>query len=276
MGEVRVNRGGMLMIAKRRIRSFSPMVGLAHLFVMGTGACAAEPSIAETAAIAQPLEAAPLPDNEEVSTKEAAPSDSTGLRAVMVRWGKSDADEVTSLTVIVENTGVSSKSADLVLKMRAPDGQVAEQAVRRMDLGPREEVHVTLAVADLPIQSSGVASTLEAIARYEQVYNAGAMLGETKPTPTVLATLNRAPVLYVTHSDDFSSAVVRSAEHEGRANGERFLTGSTPTLKEIRGTMARAVTQDQADEVPVQFVMRLPSGAGDLPPPSTLDADPVE
>jgi hypothetical protein len=145
-----------------------------------------------------------------------------------------------------------------------------------MDLGPSEEVHVTFAVTDLPIQSSGVASTLEASVRYEQVYNAGAMLGETKPTPTVFATLHRAPVLYVTHSDDFSSAVVRSAEEEGRANGELYLTGNPPRLKEIRGAMARAVTRDQADEVPVQFMMRLPSGAGDLPPPSTLDADPVD
>ena len=200
---------------------------------------------------------------------EAIVPESVSPQAVVVGWDGSVGGEVVDkLAAVVESTAATALNVEVVLNIRAPDGQSTEEVLRSAELAAKEKLRLDLPVANLPVQSAGVASMLDLSVRYRAP--GGDLLRESAAgAPGEQTFVARAPALYLTHESTFGKAAARSAAEEARFNGLRYRAGQLPRVSEIRGSKARAVRGAAAAAAPVQFMMRFPPGAPDAPPPPT-------
>lgn len=98
----------------------------------------------------------------------AIPAEGAGTPAIALEWQPRPPDtKLEALTAVVENTTPTQLAVELVISMQAPDGQAVEQVLWAVGLEPRQKLPLTLRLGDLPLQSAGVATTLDLFARYE-------------------------------------------------------------------------------------------------------------
>lgn len=187
-------------------------------------------------------------------------------KAITVRWSDAPAssrEAVERLTARVNNTTPVPREAHLVLTARGATGQEDELDLGKVALEAQAETDLDVSIEDLPVQTSGIATAIQIVAHYESPNNvvAGTLLPESTS-----AMRSASEWRYVTHSDDFQKASVRTNRGEAFRNGELYLRGSLPELNELRSTGSLAAKS--ATQGSTQMIVSLPHGAIPSPTPS--------
>jgi hypothetical protein len=210
---------------------------------------------------------------EEPAVNGAARAEAHGRSAPAVVIGWVDGAETVGkalkgLTVRVINTTAEKIEADVAILMLAPDAaERTQQPLGHVSLEPEGKADLAIDLTGLRVQTSGVATPVQVVASYQGSPDVtppkGTDVDEPRAEPSVGSTFSSS--LYITHDDDFGSALIRSEEDESRRNGELFLAGALPRMTGMRVDGQR-VAADALSQSPVQRVILLPAGAMPLPP----------
>lgn len=141
------------------------------------------------------------------TVEPAVESDGPTATAVTVVWYEQGDEKVgTRFPVLVANTSSEIQSVELLLTGATPSNQIIEQPFLNLALAPNEKRVVSIAVDDLPVQSTVHASALSVTARYGKY--------GSEPTNPPLLTFTES--LMLTFESNFKTATARKMREQIR------------------------------------------------------------
>lgn len=206
-----------------------------------------------------------LSAEEQPGATDFAP-DTPTPEAIVVGWvGLGASQVVTRLPAVIHNTSGEAKTVELQVAGVDPYGELVTRPVSVRSVAAQKHSALELPVAELPVQSTGLPSTIWIIARYELTQPA---LGSVVPNPVAMIHQVNSPAVHVTFEPGWARATVRTALEQARVGG--FSVDNPPRQPEVRridpssGSLKAAVPANpQAGFAPgaISVSDRLPAGA---------------
>lgn len=137
--------------------------------------------------------------------------------------------------------------------------EIVEQELNPQRIAAGETVELQIPVNRLPIQTSGVESSLQLVARYntgDHAVEGTPVVGPADDHIVSTYTSHR----YVTSVSDFERAFVRTGNEQAKLNGELFRAGQLPQLSELRSRVATVANLNRQTASSFTQVLSLPHG----------------